>query len=211
MLALVVFAMMLGQSPVPQNTSAAPSITTTPEQDPTLDKARQLVKVRRVYVESFGNDAIAQKLQAMVITSLTDSNRFVVTEEKSKADAILKGSASEKASEELHAYGSSTAVATAHGGSHVSGSSHYFSGDAGFSSAKGAIDDSSVNTETVERASASVRLVNIDGDVIWTTTQESKGAKFKGASADVADKIVRQLTRDVDKANKALTPTTGQK
>jgi len=44
-----------------------------------------------------------------------------------------------------------------------------------------------------------VRLVNKDGDVIWSTTQESNGAKFRGASADVADKITRQLTADLDR------------
>lgn len=211
MLALAVFALMLGQSPAPPTTAAQSTVTTNSEQSSTLDKARQLVKVRRVYVESFGNDPVGQKVQAMVITSLTDSNRFVVTEDKGKADAILKGTASEKTSDELHAYGSSTAVATAHGGSHIEGSANYISGGGGFSAAKGAIDDSSVNTETVERASASVRLVNLDGDVVWTTTQESKGAKFKGASADVADKIVKQLTRDVEKANKAIVPASEQK
>lgn len=45
----------------------------------------------------------------------------------------------------------------------------------------------------------SLRLVNPDGDVIWTTTQESKGAKYKGASADVADMCVKQLLHDVAK------------
>jgi hypothetical protein len=38
--------------------------------------------------------------------------------------------------------------------------------------------------------------VSKDGDVIWATTQESQGAKFRGASADVADKVVRQLMAD---------------
>ena len=38
---------------------------------------------------------------------------------------------------------------------------------------------------------AAVRLVNKEGDVIWATTQESLGAKFRGASMDVADKITR--------------------
>jgi hypothetical protein len=42
-------------------------------------------------------------------------------------------------------------------------------------------------------------LVSSDGDVIWTTTKESKGAKYKGASADVADQIVKQLIWDLDK------------
>jgi hypothetical protein len=33
-------------------------------------------------------------------------------------------------------------------------------------------------------------------------TQESKGAKFKGAAADVADKIVKRLFWDIDKFQK---------
>jgi hypothetical protein len=37
------------------------------------------------------------------------------------------------------------------------------------------------------------------GDVIWSTTQESKGAKCKGANTDSADKVVRQLLPDLDK------------
>jgi len=34
--------------------------------------------------------------------------------------------------------------------------------------------------------------------VIWSTTQESPGAKFRGASADVAAKIAHQLIIDFD-------------
>ena len=51
-------------------------------------------------------------------------------------------------------------------------------------------------------ASAAVRLVNKDGDVIWSTTQESLGGKFRGASADVADKITRKLTEDLERARR---------
>jgi len=37
-------------------------------------------------------------------------------------------------------------------------------------------------------------------DVVYYA--ESNGAKFKGASADVADKITRQLTADLDRLRK---------
>jgi hypothetical protein len=47
-----------------------------------------------------------------------------------------------------------------------------------------------------------VRLVNKDGDVIWATTQESLGAKFRGASTDVADKITAKLKEDFARARK---------
>ena len=62
-----------------------------------------------------------------------------------------------------------------------------------------AISDSSLHTETINEARVAMRLVNSDGDVIWTTSQESKGGKYKGASADVADNCVKQLLRDVAK------------
>jgi altronate dehydratase len=62
------------------------------------------------------------------------------------------------------------------------------------------IQDSKLSTETVNDARLAVRLVAQDGDVIWSTTQESLGAKFKSASADVADKVAKQLVRDLDKA-----------
>ena len=63
--------------------------------------------------------------------------------------------------------------------------------------------ESSNVKERRHEALATVRLVNKDGDVIWSTTQESGGAKFRGASADVAEKITRQLSADVDRLRKA--------
>jgi curli biogenesis system outer membrane secretion channel CsgG len=165
-----------------------------------------LGSVKRIYVASFGDDETSKQLQAMVVSSLVASKKFVVTENEKKADAVLKGAALQKTSQEVHAYGSGTAVGATAGGhsSSVSGSGGSFSGSSsgGFAAKHMGIDDSSVNTETIDRASAAVRLVNADGDVIWTTTQESHGAKYKGATADVADKIVSQLTRDVEKASK---------
>ena len=62
------------------------------------------------------------------------------------------------------------------------------------------IQDSKLSTETTHEARLAVRLVSQDGDVIWSTTQESQGAKFKSSSADVADKVVKQLLHELDKA-----------
>ena len=60
--------------------------------------------------------------------------------------------------------------------------------------------------ERKHEAMASVRIVNKDGDVIWSTTQESMGGKFRGASADVADRITRQLSIDFELGRKAQAP-----
>jgi hypothetical protein len=62
--------------------------------------------------------------------------------------------------------------------------------------------ESDHSTERRHEAIAAVRLINKDGDVIWSTTQESLGAKFHGASADVAEKITGRLKEDYDKARK---------
>ncbi len=57
-------------------------------------------------------------------------------------------------------------------------------------------NDSRRTEERKHEAIATVRLVGKDGDVIWSATAESMGAKFMGASADVADKIAKRLVTD---------------
>jgi len=143
----------------------------------------------------------------MVINSLTESKRFIVTENKDKADAVLKGTGLEKTNEEFHASSEGTAVSTAGGsengsieGSMSNGTGTLSGSHHGGFFAKGAgISDSQASTDVVNDARLAVRLVSSDGDVIWATTKESKGAKYKGASADVADQIVKQLLWDLDK------------
>ena len=96
--------------------SAGPD-TTEPKSVPDLrsELAVKLLTVKRIYVESFGDDEISKSLQAMVINALDESKRFIVTENKEKADAILKGRSVEKTSQEVHATGEGTSVATAAG------------------------------------------------------------------------------------------------
>ncbi|HUQ49590.1 MAG TPA: hypothetical protein VM056_02660 [Terriglobales bacterium] len=157
-------------------------------------------EVRRIFVESFGGDPVAAQIHAMIVTQLLQSERFIVTENRQKADAFLKGAGVEKTSIESHSYESGTAAGHASGA--YSGS--LFGSSGGFSSAGAAINDASSSTETINDARVSVRLVNQDGDVMWATTQESKGAKYKGASADVADKVVKQLMRDIERGEKKI-------
>jgi hypothetical protein len=71
----------------------------------------------------------------------------------------------------------------------------------------GVSDSESVRIqERKHEASASVRIVARDGDVLWSTTQESQGAKFRSASADVADKITRQLLADLERIRRPGAP-----
>lgn len=205
---LVIWMAQAASVPAGQNPPGNPS----PVASATVESETQakLARVRRIYVDSFGEDKDSREFQAMVINALAGSKRFIVTENKDKADAILKGSGLEKTSQEYHALGEGAAASTAAGGHQgtvsgsVSGGTGTISGSSsgGFAARSVAAEDSVASTETVNDARLAVRLVSIDGDIVWSTTQESRGAKYKGASADVAEKIVRQLLRDLDRAAK---------
>ncbi len=208
----LVFAFLLSmqaaQAPAPQQKSDSPAQAKTNSVEAnasTLDT--KLLTITRIYVDDFGSDATAKQIQAMVLNSISESKRFIIAENKEKADAVLKGTALEKTSQEFHALNDKAAAATAHGGhsgelngSFVNGTGTITGSSHGYLAANAAAaDDSTASTETINDARVAVRLVAADGDVIWSTTQESKGAKYKGASADVADKVVKQLMRDLEK------------
>ena len=198
-----VLALTLMQSAVQQPAPASQQAPAASQQGVAAAPAeggldQKLLATKRIYIESFGDDAVSKQIHAMVVSSLAEAKRLVVTENKERADAVLKGTGLEKTSQEAHAYSDSTAAGGSAG--YVHGGSGWAHGKVASSAA--ALEDASLTTETVDRARIAVRLVDRDGDVIWSTTQESKGAKYKGASADVAEKVVKQLLRDLDKAEK---------
>jgi hypothetical protein len=52
-----------------------------------------LLAVKRVYVDSLGEDSFSQELRANLMTALQDSHRFEVVGNRDEADAVFKGSA----------------------------------------------------------------------------------------------------------------------
>jgi hypothetical protein len=163
--------------------------------------AQELSGVRRICVEPLVGDRSAAQIRDMIIAALQQSGEFALTEKPERADAILKGSAEDmvytdtyQSSEGLNVRaGVDAAVAGRATSKKVP------------SITLGEHETSRIQ-ERKHEATASVRLVNRDGDVIWSTTQESGGAKFRSASADVADKIARQLLQDLDKRKRASRP-----
>src|SRR6266446_2044394 len=155
------------QNPPPQQAQKAPEPTPT-SVDPKI--STQFLRVRRICVESFGNDPASIELQAMVINALNESKRSALTENsdetgkctETKADAVLKGVSVQRAHEEAHSSSEGTSISTHRGGAGINESSH--------------------STELIDKARLAVRLET--GDVI--PRQESKGAKYKGANADAA-------------------------
>ena len=175
--------------------------------------AAQVLAVTRVYVDRLTGGETAAQMRDLIITSLQNSKLFILTENADRADATLRGAAEDLIYTDV--FDSSDSVDIRGG---VSAGSRFGGASAGTRDGRpGTIGASSnshslnagagehESTDIKERkheALATVRLVNKDGDVLWSTTQESNGAKFRGASADVADKITRQLMADFDRLRK---------
>ena len=158
-----------------------------------------LSQIRRIYVGPLVGGVKADALREMIIASIDSQQLFTITENPERADAILKGAAddntfidtfdtSESVSERINP-GAKTTSATSKANGSFSGISN---------------NESHHIKERKDEAYATVRLCNRDGDVLWSTTQESRGAKFHGASADVAAKIARQLALDVQRATRGV-------
>ena len=157
---------------------------------------RQLLGIRRVYVDRLTGGETAAQMRDILISTLERAKLFVVTENQERADAVFRGAAEDLVFTEVHNSSDSLNV-------HMNAGTGRNSNSRGSYAGAGAGDSESEHSaERRHEAIAAVRLVNKDGDVIWSTTQESLGAKFRGASADVADKITTKLREDYDKAKK---------
>jgi hypothetical protein len=165
----------------------------TPEEE----AAQHLSKVRRIYIAILTGGDAALQIRDLLMTSLHNSKQFVITEDEDKADAVLKGAGDDdvftdtfQSSDGINAR-SQISSGSSEGLRNYASSSSNRSG--GLSIGE---NDSRRTEERKHEAIATVRLVSKDGNVIWSATAESLGAKFMGASADVADKISKRLVAD---------------
>jgi hypothetical protein len=170
-----------------------------PVPPPPVEEAglRQLLGVRRVYVDRLTGGETAAQMREILISSLEGMKLFILTENPERADAVMHGGAEDLVFTEVH---NSSDSINAHANLGSGGSSRGSRG--GFGGLGFGDNDSEHTSERRHEALAAVRLVNKDGDVIWSTTQESLGAKFRGSSADVAEKITSRLKEDFERARK---------
>ncbi len=162
-----------------------------------------LADVHRVYVDQLGGGKTSDQFRDMLIASMQGTGLFVLTENPERADATLKGSGDDLIYTEQR--GSSDSIGVHANAGESSSSRARSEGVSSSASAGVGISDSesSHSEERRHEATGSVRLVGKNGDVIWSTTQESAGGKFRSAMADVADKIVRQLAEETRKMRDA--------
>jgi len=175
------------------------------EQTPEEEAAAHLSKVRRIYIAILTGGDAALQLRDLLMTSLHNSKQFVITEDEDKADAVLKGAGDDdvftdtfQSTEGINAH-TQMSAGSSEGLRNYANSSSNRSG--GLSIGE---NDSRRTEERKHEAIATVRLVSKDGDVIWSATAESLGAKFMGASADVADKIAKRLVTDFKAAKQQM-------
>jgi hypothetical protein len=158
---------------------------------------RQLLTVRRVYVDHMTGGETAAQMREILMSSLAGAELFILTENQERADATLRGGSEDLVFTEVHQSSDS-----------INAHANIGTGKSGYNSRGSAAgiglgeNESEHSSERRHEAVAAVRLVNKDGDVIWSTIQESLGAKFRGASADVADKITAKLKEDFERARK---------
>ncbi len=180
------------------------------EQTPEDESSQALSKVRRIYIAVLTGGDAALQIRDLLMSSLSKSKQFIITEEEDKADAVLKGAGDDdvftdthQTSDGLNAH-SQIASGSSEGLRNYANSSSNHSGGLTIGE-----NESSRSEERKHEAIATVRLVAKDGDVIWSATAESLGGKFLGASADVADKIAKRLVTDY-KAAKVHMANAGQ-
>ena len=164
---------------------------------------RQLLTIRRVFVDRLTGGETAAQMRDILISTLAESKLFVLTENQDRADVILRGASEDLVFTDTHQTSDGINAHINAGTGRNSSTSYYNRSNTGANAGLSVGENESEHsTERRHEAIAAVRLVNKEGDVIWSTTQESLGAKFHGASADVADKIAAKLREDFDRARK---------
>jgi hypothetical protein len=173
--------------------TAALATPTENRQDPSLLEAQvlKLLAVKTVYVDELRGGDGREQIRDMLIGSLQRTGLFILTEDQEHADAYLRGSAEDLVFTEAYRQ---------RDGIQVRGSvsaSDRDSEDSEFRASSFGVGDTDENyrRERKHEATAAVRLVLRSGEVVWSTTQESAGAKFRGPAADVAEKVAKELLK----------------
>jgi hypothetical protein len=171
---------------------------------------RQLLKIHRLFIDRLTGGETAAQMRDLLVSAIEKSKLFVITENQERADCFLRGTAEDLVFTDVHNTSDSvnarsnmgTSRSARSGGNYGVGSSDSITGGLGVGES-----ETSHIEERKHESVAAVRLVNKDGDVIWSTTQESQGGKFHRASTDVAERIAKRLEEDYTRA-KRLKPLT---
>lgn len=203
--ALAMLLMLADDTPHPKAAGAPPTGhgASFTELAPEEEASVELAKVRRIYVDILTGGESALRIRDLLMSSIQASKLFIVTEEEDRADAVLRGAGRDEvftdvfqSSDNINAR---SQISLPSPGSKKTSTSARYSDRISTGIGAGESESQKIE-ERKHEALATVRLVNKEGDVIWSATEESLGAKFVGASVDVVDKITKKLAADYRKA-----------
>lgn len=166
-----------------------------------LPPAASLAQVKRIYIDKLTAGEGSEQIRDQLLSALAGLGLFVLTENPDRADAFLRGAAEDRVFQETFDFREG-----------IDGRAQLGTGSTGRNATRRNAgisvgeDESARQTERKHDAVAALRLVNQDGDVIWSTLQQSAGAKFRGASVDLVRKVVEQLKQDTLAARKPPAP-----
>ncbi len=182
----------------PRLLAQAPAETKPPDSELTA----RLGSVKRICVSSFAGDpAVVDLAREIAFSALFSGKRFRITEKCENADAVLKGAVVERSEVRVRGESEATEFGTVLGGATVNSNS----GSAAIGGVRGGSAEGLYSSENRSQATVTLRLVDSDGEVIWAFTQESPQGKNKSAVADAVDRAIRQLLKEVDRADKGPT------
>jgi hypothetical protein len=158
--------------------------------------------VRRLCVEDFEGGENARQLRAMLIDQLQRMGGFALTENPARADAYLRGFAEDLVFTQQHSRDEVSGV-RAQSSNATGGYTRNRRANSSSIGANEAVRERS--TERRHEAALTVRIVNADGDVLWSGSAESRGGKYRSASAEVSARVAA----DLRKALTAIDPPPG--
>lgn len=176
------------------------SLSSFAQENPNRRPATSLREVRRIFVSRLAGGGTADSMREVLIASLNSTGLFVLTDDQTKADAVLKGAANDTIF--VDSFDSDKSISGRTDGGF--GNRSLKTGGA-YGSLSGADREAYHIRDRKHEAYAAIRLVNRAGDTLWSTTQESLGSKFHSASADVGEKVARQIALDMDRLQRAAT------
>lgn len=134
-----------------------------------------------------------------VSTALLSNKSIRLTENCAKAEWRIKGSVVERADLRSRSETEETGV--------VSGGIHATPGYATGSIAGGRSKEALSSTETIRAVTLSLRLIDGEGEVVFSSTQDSKGSKSRSPIMEAADRAARDLLRELVPSSAKPEPT----
>ena len=156
-----------------------------------------LARVKRIHVDKLTAGPGSEQIRDLLLSAVAGTGLFIITENPDRADAFLRGGAEDRVFQETFEFREG-----------IDGRAQVGTGTSSRTSTRRSAalsvgeDESGRQTERKHDAIAAIRLVDKDGDVIWSTLQQSAGTKFRNASVDLVQKVVDQLRQDVQGARK---------